>query len=294
MLSATFHAVIIGVALLFALATDMRQETAPRVLELVAGEGDNYGATEAPKLGVEGGLKTDLSAALPDPIPIPNIPLPEPEPEPTPPTPEPPAPKPTPPAPQPKKEAPAPTPKNAPSISKKLLTQVYNAKAKVQREAAKERAAEQKRLAQMSKAEFDKLNKSGARGGSATKGARLDPEGIRSGVVGGSASNKTGGAGGKALSAAQAELIDQYYAMLTQRVLKALDKPPGVSDNLIVTIVGYSSLSGKISNVRVEESSGNAEFDHAVVVAFSRITMPERPDHKGEEFELKFRTKDAE
>ncbi len=297
MLSATFHAAVIGMAMIFAIGTCQRDKTPSPVLELVAGEGDNYGATEAPKLGVENGSKLDMSASLPAPMPEPAvIPLaPEPAPEPA--KPEPPAPTPTPPEPKKEtpKEAPKPAPKQ-PTMSKKLLTQVYNAKAKAMKEAAKERAAEEKRLAQMSKEEFDKRNKAAAARGpaSSAKGPRIDAEGIRSGVVGGSSANKTGGAGGKALTAAQAELIDQYFAMLKQRVLRALDKPPGVSDNLSVTIVGYLSATGKLSNIRVVQSSGSEEFDHAAVAAFSRVTMPERPDHKGEEFELILKTKDVD
>lgn len=291
MLSATFHALIIGCFIGFAVLTDNREKMAPRVLELVAGEGDNYGATVAPKLGTPGAAKLDVPA-----IPIP---APKPEPEPAPPPPqaksEPPPPEPEP-APQPKpapvqpKKEPAPVPNFARQVKQK----VWAAQAKAKKEVAKERAAEEKRL---KKEEFDRMQKAknaAVTKGSSSKVARIDVEGIAKGVVGGSSENKKGGAGGRALVASEAALIEQYYALLTQRVLRALEKPPGVSDNLTVTVVGWISASGKLSNIRVVKSSGSEEFDQAIIAAFSRVTMPEHPERKGESFELPFRTKDVD
>jgi colicin import membrane protein len=112
-------------------------------------------------------------------------------------------------------------------------------------------------------------------------------------VVGGSADNKVGGAGGKALVASGA-LMDRYFAMLKQKVRDAIDKPPGVSDDLTVTVVVHISASGRLSGAHVVKSSGNEEFDRAVIAAFSHVSMPEHPEHKNEDLELEFRTKDED
>jgi len=44
----------------------------------------------------------------------------------------------------------------------------------------------------------------------------------------------------------------------------------------------------------VKTSSGNAEFDRAVIAAFDRVEMPAHPEKKSEELELIFRTRDIE
>jgi len=77
------HAVLIAVILWFALSKHQPEE-APKIFELVAGEGDNFAATEAPALGVAGGgikLEIPLPPA-PDPSPVMEATPPEPEPSP--------------------------------------------------------------------------------------------------------------------------------------------------------------------------------------------------------------------
>ncbi|PTX94195.1 cell envelope integrity protein TolA [Opitutus sp. ER46] len=298
LLSATFHALIIGVAVFFAMMTDQRLKKPPQVLELVAGEGDNFAATEAPKLGTPGGLKIDVQ-----PMPTPKA-APEPEPAPVEVAPVPPAPvvepAPTPKVtPAPKEKAPTPKPtETVPNFKKQLLRKVWAADAKAKKEVAKQRAEEAKRL---KKEEFDRMQREkSAKAASAKKSgsgsgkvSHIDTEGIAKGVIGGSANNKIGGAGGKALTSNGGALTDRYFAMLKQRVLNALEKPPGVSDDLEVEVVVTISASGRLSGARVIKSSGSDEFDRAVIAAFGRVTMPEHPEKRTEELELTFRTKDA-
>src|ERR1035437_5301488 len=68
-LSATLHAFF--AAALFYTAYALKDEVIDKakVFELVAGEGDNYAATEAPALGTPGGVKFDLAAA-PAAVPV--------------------------------------------------------------------------------------------------------------------------------------------------------------------------------------------------------------------------------
>lgn len=297
-LSTTFHALVVGVSLLLTIDSCQREKEKPRVLELVAGEGDNFMATEAPKLGTPGGLKIDIPS-----IPEPKR-LPEPEPERTSPPPEPrtvtpppepqvtPAPAPTPPpkvTPAPKKE-----PDVIPNFKKQIQQKVWRADANAKREIAKKRAEEAKRI---KKEEFDRMQKakvaSAKQGSSAARVSKIDAEGIAKGVVGGSANNKTGGAGGRALTATDGAVTERYFAMLKERVRLAIDKPPGVSDDLTATVVVRISANGRLSNARIVKSSGSEEFDQAVLAAFGRVTMPEHPERKSEDLEMDFRTKDA-
>lgn len=293
-LSATFHAVLIGTACLLTLDS-CQDKQRPKILELVAGEGDNYGATEAPKLGTPGGVKVDVPA-IPEPKrpePQPEIKPPAPEPEPVvTPAPTPPPPKTPPPKTPPPKTPPKKDPDAIPNFSKQITRKVIRAESKAKAQVKKERDAEAKRLA---KEEFDRRQreKVASAKGANVRVQHIDGEGIAKGVVGGSVKNKTGGAGGTALQRDDGPITEAYYAMLVQRVKAALDKPPGLSDNLTVGIAFTISASGQISNVRVESSSGSSEWDDAVVAAFRRISMPAHPLHRSEELELSFRTNEV-
>lgn len=277
MLSAAFHAAVIALLLLFAVVADRREKVTPRVLELVAGSGDNFAATVAPRLGTPDGVKLDL---------------PRPEPETA-------APTPVKPAPPPPKTAPVtpPVETTVPNFKRQIQRKVWAAESKAKREIAKERVEEAKRL---KKEEFDRQQRerakvaAGARSGGTPKIAKIDAEGIRNGVLGGSTENKVGGAGGKALVAADGSPAERYFALLVQRVKNALGKPPDLGDDLVVTVVGHISATGRLSNVRVTKSSGDEAFDRAVIAAFARVEMPAHPEKKGEDFELVFRTKDEE
>jgi colicin import membrane protein len=295
-LSATFHAIVIGAACLFTLDSCQDKAT-PHVLELVAGEGDNYGATEAPKLGTPGGVKVDIPTPPEPKLPEPKAP--EPKVEPTPPPPEPksepppvvtPAPTPKPTPKPPPKTPPKKDPDAIPNFSKQITRRVIRADSQAKREIKKEREAEAKRLA---KEEYDRRQREKLASAKGSRVQHIDTEGIVNGVVGGSENNKVGGAGGKALQRDEASVMDAYDSLLQQRVKAAIDKPPGVSDNLTVTISFTISASGRISNVRVETSSGSQLWDDAVVAAFHRVTMPPHPLHHSEDLELSFRTNDA-
>jgi colicin import membrane protein len=263
-----------------------------KVFELVAGEGDNYMAREAPALGAPGGVKVEIKQpAAPSPTPV--IPV---APEATP---LPPVPQPTPP---PKQVTPAPAPKTEPPVPnfKKQLVRdmrdIIRGESKAKMQLKKEQDAEKKRLAEekkkqaedekrMTKEEFDRKNKMKTVASASSKNSpvkKIDVDGIAKGVVGGSSNNKVGGAGGKALTNDNDDVLAGYDAIFKQRLRERFESPPGLSDSLKVTIEVRSSVDGTLSGARVVKTSGSNEFDQAVLDAIKRVRMPPRPDKKTE------------
>jgi len=282
-LSALLHGTAIGLALVFGYLLKDGVREPPKIFELVAGEGDNYAATVAPALGTPGGIK----------IAIPEPPAPQPEPEKLAPPPEPaitkaPLEKPIPAMP-PKKEEPV-----IPNISRQIKNKIVRADSKAKLEIKKEREAEQKRL---TKEEFDRRNKAKAAkpaAGSA-KVAKIDAEGIRSGVIGGSTANHTGGAGGKALAREEGDLLDAYFSLLKRRLKEALDKPPGLSDTLVAVAEVRIAADGTLSGAHITRSSGSSEFDQAVLEAITRVhSVGPRPDGKSELISFSFRMREED
>lgn len=275
--STVFHGFVAVLAWLFTYALQHQLRETPKVFELVAGEGDNYAATEAPALGVPGGVK----------FAVPTPPAPQPEPV--------------------KAEAAPVTQELEATPPPKAVVKTPNYAKDVKRIAAKREArleaqfrAEQERKAKeeavkakrLTKEEFDKLNKGRKAPAVPTTGApkvaRIDAEGIAQGVVGGSTANKTGGAGGQALAREAGEEIDAYYSLLKQRLKAAFEQPPGLSDTLIAYVEVRSGVDGTLSGARITKSSRSAEFDRAVLEAVTRTRMPGRPDRKNETITFPF------
>ena len=280
LLSATLHGLIIGLALLFTYLVQTQVKEQPKVFELVAGDGDNYAATEAPALGTPNGVK----------IAIPEPPAPKPQPAAL----VPPPPVEAAPAPVEKAvtETPKPAPTKAPDFSKQIKRTIIRKEAKARQEVKKEREAEAKRL---SKEEFDRLNKARtvAAAGGNPKVKHIDSAGIAGGVVGGSTSNTTGGAGGKALTRDEGDLMDAYFALIKRKLKEAMDKPPGLSDTLTAVAEFRLSSDGAISGAHISKSSGSEEFDHAVLEAVGRYrSIGPRPDHKSETVNVTFHMKE--
>ncbi|MBI5688481.1 MAG: cell envelope integrity protein TolA [Verrucomicrobia bacterium] len=284
LLSALLHAAAVGLALLFGYTLSRPDQDSPKIIELVAGEGDNYGAREAPALGTEGGVRLKV----PD-LPAPKS-LPEPEPAPVTPAPTPVKPVPVPPAPTPAPTAQssATTGDGVPNFKKKIQWEIVRGDAKAKLQLRREREAEAKRLAEekkwLTKEEFDRAQKSrvATKGGS-TKAPQIDAEGIAKGVVGGSPDNKTGGAGGKALRNDNDDVLAGYYAMFKQRLRTEFEPPPGLSDSLKATVEVRSNLDGSLSNAKIVRTSGSREFDRAVIEAIGRVRMPSRPEKRAAE-----------
>jgi colicin import membrane protein len=288
-MSATLHVAVVAVLLLVAFLS--RPPEPMKVFEVVAGEGDNYTAREAPALGTPG---VKVSVPTPPP-PTPEPPVAKIEPAPVIPVPPPPKPEPKTITPAPKKVEPAP-----PDLAKRFKQEIRTAERNRKKQIEKEQAAEAKRAAdeqkRITKEQFDRENKKTAQPPPKTappKIAKIDAEGIARGVAAGSPATKAG-ASGKALVSNTDDELRLYFAMLFARISNALEKPAGVDDELMTTIVFHISASGVLSRPRIKKASGSDEFDRAVMAAISRVTMPAKPDKKAEELEMSFRTKDVQ
>lgn len=285
--SMLLHGAIAALIILLGYLANEPAREAPKIFELVAGAGDNYGATVAPALGVPGGAK--LVTAPPTP-PVPPAPV-----APAPPEAAPvqaaPRPIPTPPAP---KAQPAP-PKSdqVPNFNKQVQKTASRKEARLEAKYKKDLEKEQKR---MSYEEYLKEHggKTAAAAGPASKTAKIDAEGIRAGVVGGSTANKTGGAGGKALSREQQDLLDSYFAMLRAKLKDNFVPSPNVSDKLSAGVEFFLAADGSLSRVRIVRSSGSPEFDRLVLDAFAQTHMPPRPDGHGDTIKLTYSLRDEE
>ena len=270
-LSASLHGLVAALVIFLAYVAQTHVKEAPKIMELVAGEGDDYGATAAPALGVAGGIKIAMPeppAPKPEPVklapPVPVAPAPAPEPEPV-----------VTKAPVAKAVTPPKTTETkTPNFSNQIKRKIIRAESKAKAEIKKEREAEQKRL---TKAEFDRQNKANKLAGAGNpKVKHVDSEGISGGVVGGSTSSKAG-AGGKALTREEGDLLDAYFAIVKQRLQDGLEKPPGLGDAVYAVAEFRLNSDGSISSARITRASGSDEFDRAVMDDlrhFKRVSPP--------------------
>jgi colicin import membrane protein len=289
-LSALLHTSVAVVVLLGIYYAQQQQPVKPVVFELVAGGGNNYAATEAPALGSPDG---QLKVAIPKPMAMPAMESPaniEPEPvvaESVPTT-----------APQPvvteathSKVAQPRTPDFTKSMKRIEARKIKKAVAQIKAE----REAEAKRL---SKEEFDRLHKQSTERLASMHSAgipRIDAQGIASGVISGSTANKTGGAGGKALTREEQSLLDSYYEMLKQRLHDALEKPPGLSDRLITKVQVRIQADGTLTDAQILQSSGSDEFDHAALAAVAAVgSIGPKPDGRSDVLTFSFRMLDED
>jgi colicin import membrane protein len=297
-LSLLIHGVAAALLALGALLANRPPTDAPKILELVAGAGNNYGATAAPALGSPDGIKVNLAAAeaaaaaAPPPPAVPLAAV-EPAPAPVAPAPIPPQPAPVP-VPVNQAVAPAkPAAKSAPKTPPKP-----NFLADLKRlEKKREARIEARYKAQAAAEERRRLADERRRAAEARAGehvTHIDAEGIAAGVVGGSTSNRTGGAGGKALTSEEGSLLDRYFSLLQSRLVTAFEvaKPPDVSDRLSARVAFLVAADGSISHVRFITPSGNADFDEAVRSTLAHFSsIGPRPDHRSDEIETTFTEK---
>jgi outer membrane biosynthesis protein TonB len=293
-LSLLIHGGCAAVLAWFAFMGSRPPTDTPKVLELVAGAGNEFGATAAPALGRPGGIKVDLTAPVAEPSPpaasAPVPPAPAPPPAAVAPVPAPPpaaAPVPVNQAVAPVKAAPKPAPK-APNFVADLKRLEQKREARLEaRYKAQQLAAERRRV---SEEQFAKQQAAHASG----KVAHIDAEGIAAGVVGGSTANRTGGAGGKALTSEEGSLLDRYFSLLQSRLVEAFEqaKPQDVSDRLSARVAFLVAADGSISHVRFISPSGNADFDAAVRTTLTHFSsVGPRPDHRSDEIETTFTEK---
>lgn len=306
LLSATLHAAFAAVLLFTAYSMKDEMIDKAKVLELVAGEGDNYAAKEAPALGTPDGVKFELPKLPEGPAPIPSVTA---APEPVVATPPEPAPvQAVPPEPAPVEKKPA-KPERSPVTKAEAKNGdvpvpniVKNMKRVESRLAAKQKAQRDReaKAAAAAAALAAKQAEIAARkaallkgGGGGVKASKIDAKGIAEGVVGGTRTDGKGGAGGTALSREEQDLLETYVELLRQRLIEAHEKPTGLSDQIWAQAEFYVSADGSISRVSLVRPSGNAEFDQSVLAAFHNVrSIGPRPDGRGSTFKVKFRMKD--
>lgn len=297
--SAFAHGAAFALLVLLTLAMHDRSEEKPAVFELVAGEGDDFMATEAPSGSESGQAEAgqiefaptvqapDWTPPAPEPVPVAPVAPPEP---------------PTPVKPVVSEVKPAP----APDFTRQINRTIQREKSKADREIKKQRETEAREAKareleskKLSYAEYQKSlgNKTSPAQKAPSSGVgaavpRIDASGIKKGVAGATGAGSKG-AGGTALSAAEGERMARYFAMLISRLRDAHEKPAGLSDLLNAEVQFTLAANGVISGVRIIRSSGNSEFDQSVVEAFSRVRMPARPDGKTDVQRLTFRIKEV-
>lgn len=95
----------------------------------------------------------------------------------------------------------------------------------------------------------------------------------------------SGTGGNKLTLAAQ----DAYFARLSQALQMAFILPSGMSELLRAQVEFTLGADGSLTNIRVVKSSGEADFDRAVVEAFRKVrTIGPFPGGKGGTFSLNF------
>lgn len=300
--SAGIHVFLIGLLLFATYVVFPKKEETPVVFELVAGEGEDFSATEAPA-GDEGGRAATGEIAMPRLTPVPVWTPPAPVAPPTPPPPTPVAPVPPTPV-TPVSSVPTPP---TPNFARQLKATIRQEQRKVECELKQKREAEareakaaEQAAKRVSYEEFAKANagksnpsqRTTTTATSAKTGPRLDPDAIKRGVAGATGAGAAG-AGGKELTAAERERMKAYFAMLIQRLRDAHVKPDGLSDLLSADVSFTVTAGGAVAGARITRSSGNADFDRSVLDAFSRVRMPARPDGKTDAQELTFRIREA-
>jgi colicin import membrane protein len=128
----------------------------------------------------------------------------------------------------------------------------------------------------------------------AAKAPQPRTHGITDGVAGGS-SRSHAGAGGQALTAAQHTAMEGYLSRLITALRQNHQKPPGLSDLLKADVEYLVAPDGTISNVKIAESSGNAEFDQSCIEAFLRMgSAGPVPDGKAHTWITTFRMAEVE
>jgi colicin import membrane protein len=304
--SAALHLILLGLVVVLTMIVREKDADKPAIFELVAGEGDNFLALDAPS-GNEAGraAEGEIEFTSPDPVPVWTPPAPAAaEPEPAAPTPVTPVEAVAPPTPV--KPAPAPA-VPVPNFTKAIKQTIRAEERKADKEIQKQRAADQKAAAEAAKrTSYEQFQKQNAKttgsssakstatgtGAAASPGKRIDVNSLKRGVTGGTGAGSTG-AGGTALSRAEANAMDAYFALLMQRLRENHEKPAGLSDLLNAQVAFTMAADGSISGVRIVASSGNADFDQSVLEAFNRVKMPARPDKKTAGYRITFRIKEA-
>jgi colicin import membrane protein len=282
--SIILHGTIVVLIALLAYSCTPSSPKAPKIMELVAGPGDNYMATEATKLGAENGIEVNLPAVpiaaaptppAPDPTPADTAPVTPVEPvEVAPPTPK----APTKTTKSTTKPPPNPMAKSVNHGEIVAESRAKMLKAKQDRERKKAEAAAAKQAQASAYAKYIAGLK-----GQAVKGKA-------GGVAAGT--SMADGAGGKALTAEQQDAMAAWIALLSQRWRDGFVPPPDFDQKMLAHVSFHVSASGSISSIHVTGSNGGPAFESAVAEALRHVTVPPPPSKKGDEYTVDFTLKD--
>jgi len=106
------------------------------------------------------------------------------------------------------------------------------------------------------------------------------------------------GAGSRALTAltvAERDQLNAYFATLGDRIKQAHKKPEGLSMELVTRVEYYVGADGIIGAVKIIKSSGNRAFDDSVLKAFRSVhPIGPRPDGRGGALIFDFRIHEEE
>jgi colicin import membrane protein len=244
LLSTLLHVSVVVLLLLFAWWSKKKVEETPQIFELVAGEGMDYQAKEAPTTAAAApAIKVDV----PQPLPPVVTPKAQPKAVETPPPPKVELKKETPP---PKKETPPP-----PKVDKAPPVKI-------------EKAPPKMKFEDFAKKHPQKTPQ--AKAPPPIKAKTIDADSIAGRVASSTTNTVKAGAAGTAMTAAEEDLWGRYQAMLLQRIRAAL-LAAGIADNRSARVEFRLSAGGAISNARIIRSSGSGEFDAAVLQAFRSI-----------------------
>ena len=266
-LSVTFHGLIIALILLSSYLLRQQVPETPKIFELVAGAGNNYAATQAPAPSTPDKIKFDLPDA-PAPVAKPPPPVIKPKP-------------------QISKPPPVITPDPAP-----MMAPPKNVIPEPKPKPVIEKPEPPRR--KMTKAEFDKLHANQRRPSpKPAKPRTIKVRSIDANSFANVSSKTLTGAGGKALTRDEGNLLDGYIALLLQRLRAAHQKPSGLSDLLKAEVRFNIAADGVLSSVKIVRSSGSAEFDKSVLSAFVKVrTIGAPPNRKSDVWTVTFRMRE--
>ena len=281
------HGMVVVLIVLSAYSCSPSSSSTPKIMELVAGPGDNYMATAATKLGVENGIEVNLpsvaiASAPTPPAPTPADTAPMAPAEPVPVTPAevvPPTPKATA---KPTKSTTKPPPNpilkklNHAEVRAESAVKMHDARLEKEREKAAALAAKKAAAANYAK------YMAGLQG-QAVKGKA---GGVKDGT------SMADGAGGKALTAEQADAMAAWIALLSQRWRDGFVPPPDFDQKMLAHVSFHVSAAGTISSIHVTGSNGGPSFESAVAEALRHVTIPPPPSHKGDDYNVDFTLKD--
>jgi colicin import membrane protein len=248
-LSATLHAAVVALVLGGLWLEQSSRPSKPVVFELVAGEGNDFTATQAPEGNPSGG----------------SLPVIHP---------------PAPPAPKPRPEAPSSRPDPVPAPTPQRQTQSRSNPPTAPKSAKP--TAEANRI---TKEQFDRQNPGRNSSTQRQTSASIPAQRVGAGprvnandVLGVRGSTSRAGAGVTALTAQQADARAAYLADLFRQLHDVHQNPDGLSD-LLEALVGFRiNANGSVGAVQIERSSGNAAFDQSVLAAFRLISVRPPPD----------------